>query len=281
MDSQSTFKADTVIPNRNPTSKEPQCILDLPKCDTARTPLQGDELVAAKNDLVRKDFAKMAYAKKTMFNADKPISRQRIGLVTFVPSKGATPDQDGCFGVVKLRGNFSYEDEAETYAETIIRDYDSNFDIDFVHVGKYFPLMADNSIYTRETREIDTRKIIESTVQEAAKATREREQKELKSIEERTKKLTKTSTEETPVDPLEHFIELQVKKANCLMRIDECDEKKKESLSVLEKTSAEIDQIVAEHPEYKQEYLERYKQGLAAIGGVAAANPLIKYMTQN
>ena len=32
---------------------------------------------------------------------------QNIGLISFVPAKGATPNDNGVFGFAKLRGNFS------------------------------------------------------------------------------------------------------------------------------------------------------------------------------
>ena len=58
--------------------------------------------------------------------ADPILPMQYIGLISFTPAKGATPNENGVFGFAKLRGNFSSEIEANERAEFIIRNVDSH-----------------------------------------------------------------------------------------------------------------------------------------------------------
>ena len=47
--------------------------------------------------------------------ADPPISLQTVGLISFTPAKGATPNENGVFGFAKLRGNYASELEAQQH----------------------------------------------------------------------------------------------------------------------------------------------------------------------
>ena len=89
--------------------------------------------------------------------SDPPIALQAVGLVSFTPAKGATPNKDGVFGFAKLRGNYASQLEAKQRAEEIIRNIDSYHQIYHTYVGRPFPITA-SSKYSAETDEIDIRK---------------------------------------------------------------------------------------------------------------------------
>jgi len=153
---ESTFRAaDREIANNSGTTNIPQCIKDLPTPDPSRSSLTESQLSAEMSRLQHKEFTKLEFPRVRRFNVDPAIPHQKFGLISFIPSKNACPDNDGCYGVIKLRGNFSTEQEADKWSERLIRDFDNFAEIDYAFVGNYFPLMDSNEIYTRSTREID------------------------------------------------------------------------------------------------------------------------------
>ena len=96
------------------------------------------------------------YQTETYF-CDPSIFNQQIGLVSFVPSKGATPDKDGFYGMMKIRGNYVNEEEANIKAEDLIRNVDSYHEIFHCKVGKPFPI-TNSTNFSEEIKEIDIKK---------------------------------------------------------------------------------------------------------------------------
>lgn len=274
-----SFKADEE--RRNQTSSVvPDCIRELPPSDPSSTPLTDEETKKAMTTLLHKDFIKLEFPRKTKFRVDPYLPGQTFGLVSFIPAKGASPDKQGCFGVLKVRGTFPTLNEAERWAENIVRNYDSYAEIDITHVGRDFPLMVDTSMYCESTREIDVRKKIEETVKEHLKSKKEEEKKEIEEIQERQDRLLNEHKEQTsePTIDIEWYTQLRVKKANAQHMLDECKKRMQECNEVIARTQQQIDEIDAKQPEFKDEFLQKYKNALSAIGADAAKNPLIKYM---
>ena len=86
--------------------------------------LTEEEVKSAKSELIVNDFV-YKFPRFERFYSDPQLQNQNYGLISFVPSKGATPDTDGDFGMLKIRGTFSTEDEAMLRAEYLIRNGDS------------------------------------------------------------------------------------------------------------------------------------------------------------
>jgi hypothetical protein len=277
----STFKADEEKSNVQRTNKEPQCMKDRPLPDAQRQPLTDEQTSCAKSQLINKNFVSLDYPRTLKFRVDPRIPSQSIGLVSFIPSKGASPDPEGCFGVLKLRGNFPTVEEADNWSENLIRNYDSFGVIDMVHIGRDFPIMVDNEIYTSTTREIDVRKKVDDVTKSHLKAKQEEERKEMKEIQERQQKLLNPSNneeKEQSLDDLDYYIQLKVKKANADMVIDEANKKKEEARTVSENTATELSELDQKFPDYQNEYMQRYQNALASVGADANKNPLIDYM---
>ena len=101
--------------------------------DPARTyqPNQGsralteEEVKNAMNTLNNKKFENF-FLKVERRYADPVESMQRIGLFSFVPAKGATPNEKGVYGFAKLRGNYPTDQEANERAEYLIRNVTLN-----------------------------------------------------------------------------------------------------------------------------------------------------------
>ena len=54
--------------------------------------------------------------------SDPAIAFQNIALISFVPAKGAIPNEHGIYGFSKIRGVYNTELEANAKAEEIIRN---------------------------------------------------------------------------------------------------------------------------------------------------------------
>jgi hypothetical protein len=271
------------IQDTTPSTKaqeEPQCMKDLPKEQQGRQPLTDEQFTIAGPEVIRKDFMKLAFPRTMKLHVDPPLNGQFLGLVSFIPSKNATPDSQGCYGVLKLRGCFHDERQADSWAENIVRNHDSYAHIDFVYVGKPFPLLRDNEMYRESTREIDIRRKVDEVQRDELKKQREVEKAEMESVQQRHRDLLRSVEEEKDhaIDDLELYTQLRTKKAHLIFNREELTRKITESGELIQRVSNEIVEMDRAHPEYKNEFLKRYTDALAAAGITADKNPLIKYM---
>ena len=126
--------------------------------------LSEEEVQNAMDDLNNTKYVEK-YLKVERRYADPVDPTQRIGLVSFVPAKGATPNKNGLYGFAKLRGNYPTEREACEKAEMIIREVDSYHQIYHCYVGRPFPLTLRNDM-AKETDEVDIQKDMNDTYRE-------------------------------------------------------------------------------------------------------------------
>lgn len=280
----STLSSDQLIasiistPQENLKKRgEPECIKSIPT-DPLRDPLTREESKVAHQELTQPRFINLTFPRTRKQRTDPEVPNQRIALVSFIPSNGATPDKDGCFGVAKIRGSFGNVDEADEHAQNLIRNFDSYSAIDFVPVGKDFPLMKDNAAYVTETREVDLRNVIDKTTKDFVEKKRQEEKKEIDEIQERQKKLSEAPSNPENPDDIEYYIQLRVKKATALMRQEEATKVMGQCKKINEKTNSILTDIEEKHPEFAEEYLEKYQTALKESGIDVAQNPLIKYM---
>lgn len=257
------------------TKAAPECIKSIP-VDPLRDNLSAEQLQSAQS-LKNANFLRLEFPRTRKVRVDPELNHQRFALVSFVPSSGATPDSDGCFGVSKIRGVFSTIEEADEWANNLIRNYDSYAEIDFVPVGKEFPIMADNMVYVSETREVDVRKILDKTTKEYLDKKREQEKQQIDEIKKRQKELQELPQEEDK-DSIDYYIKLRVKRATSLMRKDEARNVMNQCNHVIDSTGVELNEVEENHPEYAKQYLEQYETALKETGIKPQDNPLIKYM---
>ena len=275
-----SWKADVEKDNTT-SNKPPQIILDLPTPNVNRIDLTESQVQDAKKDLLKKDFIKLKYPREQKFRVDPNIPGQHIGLISFTPSKNAIPDSDGCFGVLKFRGAFPNSNEAETYAEKLLREYDTYADIDLVFIGKEFPVMVDNTIYTKSTREIDIRKKVDDMVKADLRTKKDKEQKDIDDVMQRQQKLldkTHAEEKEETYNDIDYYTTLRVKKAQALSLIDDAGKRVKEAEGVVASADTEINKLDDEFPQYKMDFMAKYEKALASIGSKLTDNPLVNYL---
>lgn len=181
-------------------------------------------------------------------------------LFSFIPSTGATPDTNGFYGVAKIRGAFFNVEDADKRAEELIRDVDSANTIYTTICGSPFPLVVKG--FAKDTVEIDISKKVEQTISDNVRAKRKADEKEMREIEERRRSLfTDDGQIIKAVDPAEKYVEQRVKLAHLRYAIQEHYAKLEECKKLEASAREHLKECIAEHPEYEENYLSRYKEG--------------------
>jgi hypothetical protein len=282
LEDSSNFKVEDESKNKL-AQDVPDCIKALRPGNPDRDPLTEKQLGKAKMALWNARFTELEFPRTRKFRVDPPIPGQEFGIVSFAPSPWATPDRNGCFGVVKIRGNFSSLREAERYATMLMKKHDSYLEYDIVGVGKEFPIMVDTTVYTQETREVNIKAMVDDISLSVLRQKKAENKRELEEVEQRHRSLVSKTSKDEAVEQgiekdLEYYTQLRTKKAHCMWVIDESKKKIQEAEEALAKDIKELDELDAEFPEYKTQYIQQYENGLRAVGTDVEKNPLIKYM---
>lgn len=223
--------------------------------DQGAPQLTNEEVNSALKELNNNSFtAKFPRVDRTY--ADPPPPLQSIGLLSFVPAKGAKPNESGVYGFAKLRGNYATEQEADQRAEYLIRNVDSYHQIYHTYVGRPFPMTA-SSNYSAETNEIDIRKEMTESISNDVKQKKQDELKTVQEIKKREEELL-ADTKKEEVDPYDEYITLRVKKAQLSWTYLEHVNKIKEIKDIIMRTRKEIEKLEEDNSEYKEKYYDKY-----------------------
>jgi len=188
--------------------------------------------------------------------SDPSLSMQHIGLISFTPAKGASPNSNGVYGFAKLRGNFATEQESDQRAEFLIRNVDSYHQIYHAYVGRPFPITS-SSKYSFEKKEIDIRKEMTESISSDIKQKKMDDAQTVQQIKNREEALI-ADTQKTEVDSYDEYITLCVKKSQLSWTYLEHIKKIKEIKEIMLKTRIEIKNLENINPEYKEQYYEKY-----------------------
>lgn len=257
---------------------EPECMKNRSELDKQADPLNASEMKEAKEELVKDTFVKYKFPRAQRFRVDPPINQtNHYALHSFTPSAGAKADEDGCFGVVKFRGAFGTLDEADAWAEHLIRNVDSLHEIHIGYVGHEFPLTLD-PLYFSETHEVNLKKKMDQVAKSHVKAAREKEAQDIEMLKKRERELL-DSAKQSPEDmkvSLDHYIALKVKCANiCLVR-DETLKKLEGYEKTKQEAEDELKSLDEQFPEYAEQVLPTFMKSLSDVG--IKDTPLLKYM---
>ena len=234
--------------------------------------LSEEQVNQAMNELNNTAFVeKFPRADRTY--QDPPVQMQNIGLISFVPAKGAQPNSNGVYGFCKLRGNYASPMEADQRAEYLIRNVDSYHQIYHTYVGRPFPMTV-SSKYSAETSEIDIRKETTTSLSSSVKEKKDEEEKNIREIKEREERMLEDSkkareddgTGEIEVDPYENYITLQVKKAQLTWTFLEHLKKLHEVKNLIIKSREEIAELDQNHPDFAGKYLDKYMKARKDAG---------------
>ncbi len=216
--------------------------------------LTEDEAKSALTELNRNEFVSK-FPRVDKFYADPQIDNQAYCLHSFVPSKGATPDDHGVYGFIKFRGSFASQREADERAEFLVRNVDTFHDIYTSYCGRPFPISS-NKDFVKETNIVDINTQTVSAAKEDVKSKVANDRKIKDEINEREKKLLIESSSEEPSG--DRYITLQVKRANLVHVYVESMKTIKNIKDAILKCRAEIAELEATSPESRVDYIERY-----------------------
>ncbi len=284
LSAEDSFVRDDDGVRKNDPRLPPQCMRDRLNVQADRSPgdisLSPEELSQAKKDLCKKALLK--YPKLLKFRVDPSMNDrgQQLYVYSFVPSSGATPDPDGCFGVIKFRGAFPDVRAADAHVEMLLRKVSTYDEFIYGYVGLEAPLTV-NGDYCEETKEVDIRKKLDETARTHVRNQVEKQKKDVEDVMERQKKLladTQDHKEET-FDNVEYYTTLRVKLASILHHKDECEKKLGDLTNkLIPNTEKAVREMDSKFPEFASQYMQKYEKALNAIGTKPDANPLIKYM---
>lgn len=250
--------------------------------DQSVPPLTNEEAKHALDELNKTDYIEK-FPKVDKTYQDPIIPMQNIGLISFVPAKGATPNEKGIYGFAKLRGNFATEMESNQRAEYLIRNVDSYHQIYHTYVGRPFPI-TNSSDYSAKTEEIDIRKETASAMSNAVKDKKEIEQQQIKEIKEREKQLIEESKREE-IDPYDEYITQRVKKSQLVFTYLEHKKKMAEIKDIIIKTRGVISEMDEKYPDYQHSFYEKYMKAREEAGikedKEQTADNFIKYMVED
>jgi hypothetical protein len=243
-----------------PEDRDPNTRLKLEQNSPALTEQQVQTAMTALNNT---SFTERFPEVERRF-ADPAIDLQKIGLISFVPAKGAKANEQGIYGFAKLRGNFASEAEANERAERLIRDVDSYHQIYHTYVGRPFPLTV-SSDFSKEVARIDLKKETVSAIENDVKQKREKEQREIEEIKQRERELLEDvkKTEENRDD---HYTTLQVKKAQLTWTYSETEKKLQQMCGLIAKARHEIEELDKVYPELKTTYFQKYMDARKQAG---------------
>ena len=192
--------------------------------------------------------------------ADPPIHNQNIVLVSFVPAKGSRPDEDNIYGMMKVRGVYATEDEANERAENLIRNHDSYHEIFHAYVGRPFPV-TNATGYEKDLQTIDIRKKTVKLISEDIFNKKRDEEKDMREMQDREKKLleeSKRAKEDIPEDPYEVYITEQVKRAQLIWTYVETIKKCKQMKDLIKTANQNIETTEESNPDFRDRYKQKY-----------------------
>lgn len=245
--------------------------------------LNDEQLKEAMKDLNKTSFVERFPEVERRY-ADPQIMGQKIGLVSFIPAKGASPNSQGIYGFAKLRGNFATENEANEQAENLIRNIDSYHQIYHTYVGRPFPLTT-SSDFSKEISKVELQKQMASSISEDVKQKREKEQKDIEEIKNREKELLEDVKKAPEENKDDYYTTLRVKKAQLVWTYNETQKKLKQMAGSIARARYEIEQLDKTDPSLKESYYKRYmdarKQAGLSTSKVDTDTSFMKFLVED
>lgn len=243
-------------------------------------PLTTDELNLASKELVVPDFV-LKFPRNEKFYAD-PIDpnspNQIMSLFSFIPSPGAKPDNNGIYGMAKIRGCYGTIDEMDSRAKFILKNVDSYHKLYYAYVGRPFPCTSDSK-YSQETEEVDIRKDTTNVISGDIKKQKSKDQKEIEEIKEKTEELyADTGRSLEDADPYDQYITLKVKRSQLKFTYLEHKKKMFEIEGILKRTISELKDLDSKNPLFHKSFYNKYMEARQKSGLSTTDESFIQYL---
>lgn len=253
------------------------------RLDQGTPALTEEQISLALNELTDSSLVKK-YPEIERRYLDPPLDNQKIFLLSFVPAKGATPNEEGFYGFAKMRGSFATDHEANERAEMLIRTTDSYHTIFHGLVGRPFPLTLSTD-FSQDHNRVELRKQMKEAISEDVKKKRQDEQREIQEIKDREKELL-ADVQQKPEDNHEdHYTTLKVKKAQLSWTYLETEKKLQQMVGSIAKTQRELEELDQKDPELKNVYFKKYMDAREQAGlstdKITAGDSFMKYLVED
>lgn len=274
--------------NVSPATKVPECLdpksqnCVVPTVSPNAQPLTDKQYEEAAKDLIDDSFLRLNYKRYVKSRIDPRLADQNFYCFSFIPSKGAKPDNDGVFGVMKVRGVFKTPEEADEWARYLIANFDTYNRIMIGQVGCNFPVtnsisfskqienlkgdkgqltepVGDNSAFAEK----DGRKVAEKcrkVEQEFNDEKKNEDDDMLKEREEAEKKASDEAKNPLPDDHLTRYIECRLDRGKILTEIQAWEKEKEKRMTILRRLEENIKRLDSIHPDYLEKGIAQYRE---------------------
>lgn len=241
-------------------------------------PLTKEEIPLAASELIKTDFTKLKFPRVTRLRVDPVPGNRPYCLHTFIPSKNAKPDSDGVYGIMKCRGNFATHEEADSWAQHLITNIDSNNEIQESFTGREFPVTVDDKFFKID--EIDIAQKMTQVTKDDMISKKKDDNKTYTDMKSRQKELMEPvkDMKESTNDDLEFYTTLRVKRATLRQYLEELEKKESEVRKLISEQSKSLKNLDKTHPEYKDKYKTKYLESIKEVGADEKKNEIIKYL---
>lgn len=213
--------------------------------------------------------------------ADPAIQGQEFCLVSFLPAKGATPDKDGLYGLIKVRGSYGTVNECDDRCERLLMESDSYHEICRGSVGKPLPLShPDDDRFTLEVDHVNLQKKIQMEISDDVKEKRKKEKQEMDEAKARSDKIQQKEKTiiEHGEDPEEKYTTFRVKRANLIFSLYELLKNAKKYKDTLLQTIGAIEKMDTEFPQFQHTFMAKYNNAAKEVGIPTEKNFILRYL---
>ncbi len=257
-------------------TRDPLLSYILPELDNNNTPLTKKETDIALKKLFDDSFLKLSYPKDQRLRVDKPISEQEISLVSCIVSPWAQPDKNGVYGILRLRGGYMTDKEANDKGINLLKYNNSYIPIEQGISGRLLPLCMDDR-YSKELKTIDVKR---ATFEEE-------ENKKQEKIEEEAnnRETEQQQREERELDNEENFETNPTEETKNLVfsdyyghrfRYAQVKEYEDGGIKARSKAYPTIQSLEAENPDHIDNCIPTYLKKLEEIGVMPDRADLLK-----
>jgi len=205
------------------------------------------------------------YKQRETVYIDPSYKNQIFSLFSFLPSSGATPDDNGVYGMIKCRGTFETEDEMNTRAEFLVNNCDSFHRIYHVNTGRPVPLTL-NEEFTKEIKYAKQNENDEDIIHTSVKKDKEEQTKIQSELNTRVKEIREEEQNPAPIEPLDDYIQSKVKIAFNMDAIDNFRKQLEKAQSVIKTQQEKIEELDKTNPEFNEQFLTKYNESRKSVG---------------
>jgi hypothetical protein len=232
--------------------------------DQFHPPLNKEQLESSKQD----NLVPFPPTRVIRSDTDPPLTDQAVGLVSFVIFKEprTTVNNQKCFGLFKLRGNYQNEKDADARASLLIREVDSANRVFVTPVGKWVPLTSDLN-FSKDFLDV---KINEDEIQlrdQAAKEKQSESRKIVTDLNDRIEKLTRPDDDiYSDKTTLRYYAMKRVSEMKIFEEVNNYVKKLESMRETLTQVRTELKALETNYPDHPGKWIELWNEERAKTG---------------